>query len=279
MNRLSIIAWAGLALLAGCSGTKHFAPSSGSTSTTTSTGTTGTTGTTTTLALGNGSGTSFEAGVIAISTAALSAGGSTSLQVSVVNQTDALYTSPVTITFSSPCASLGTATIVATGSTPASPSVSTSTGTATATYTAAGCSGSDVITASANVDDQALSATGTVTVAKATTGAIKFISATPANIALRGVGSAGGSATSTVIFKVLDGSGGPRAGATATFALNTTSGGISIAPARAVTDANGEVRATVSGGTVATSVRVTGTTAASGGAMIATESDTLTAGW
>jgi len=278
MRRLSIIAWAGLALLGGCSGTKHFTASGASSATGTGT----VTGTVTTLSLGSGTGASFQAWVIAISTAALSAGGSTSLQVSVVDQTGVPYTKPVTITFSSPCASLGTATIVATpasGSTPASSSVTTSTGTATATYTAAGCVGGDVISATANANNQALSASGTVTVAKAATGAIKFISATPANIALHGVGSAGGPATSTVVFKVLDGSGEPRAGAAATFALNTTVGGISIAPARAVTDANGEVHATVSSGTVATTVRVTGTTAASGGAMISTESDALTAGW
>ena len=149
------------------------------------------------------------------------------------------------------------------------------TGTASATYVATGCSGSDVITASASANSQTLTATGTVTVAQAAIGSIAFISATPSNITLKGVGSTGGSATSTVIFKVLDTSGGPRAGATVTFALNTSVGGITMAPATAVTDANGQVQTIVSGGTVATTVRVTATTSASGG-NISTESNALT---
>jgi hypothetical protein len=131
----------------------------------------------------------------------------------LVDQTGALYTTPTAITFSSPCAASNLATIVATpasGGTPASPTVTTSTGTASATYVATGCSGSDVITASADANSQSLSATGTITVAQAAIGSIQFISATPPNITLKGVGSAGGSATSTVIFQVLDTSGGPR---------------------------------------------------------------------
>ena len=49
-----------------------------------------------------------------------------------------------------------------------------------------------------------------------------------------------------------------------------------MSPATAVTDANGQVQTIVSGGTVATTVRVTATTTASGGATISTESNALT---
>jgi hypothetical protein len=205
----------------------------------------------------------------------LSAGGSTSLQVSLVDQNGNPYTTPSSITFNSPCAAQGLATIVATGSSPASPTVTTSTGTASATYVATGCSGSDVITASTTANGQSLTATGTVTVAQAAIGSISFISATPANVTLKGVGSIGGSSTSTIIFKVLDTSGGPRAGATVTFSLNTSVGGITISPTSAVTDANGEVQTIVSAGTVATTVRVTASTPANG-ASISTESNALT---
>ncbi len=276
MRRLSIMVWAGLGLLAGCSGSRNLTSATASTAKSTGTGTT-----TTTLYIGSGTpGPNFQSGVLAISTPTLSAGGNTSLQVSIEDQTTGtLYTTSTVITFTSPCESAGTATIVATGSTPASSSVTTTTGTATATYTANGCVGSDLITASADVNGQTLKALGTVTVGQAAAGAIKFVSATPANIALKGAGSVGGSATSTVIFKVLDGSGAPRAGAAATFELNTTAGGIRIAPATAVTDANGEVRTTVSSGTAATTVRVRGTTTATGGAKISTESGALTTGW
>jgi hypothetical protein len=273
MRRLLIIAgMTAAAFLGACSGGSKTLVGIGSTGTGTGTGTTGTT----VLSLGSGSGASFSSGVIAISTKALSAGGSTSLQVTLVDQNGALYTSPTVITFSSPCAGQGLATIVATGSSPASPTVTTSTGTASATYAATGCSGSDVITASATANSQSLSASGTVTVAQAAIGSIAFISAKPANITLKGTGSAGGSATSTVIFKVLDTSGGPRAGATVTFSLNTSVGGISIAPATGTTDANGQVQTIVSGGTVATTVRVTATTTAEGGGTISTQSTALT---
>lgn len=233
-------------------------------------------GTTTVLSMGSGTAANFQGGVLAISTKSLSAGGSTSLEVSIVDQHGALYTTPTQITFSSPCQANNLATITATGSTPAGPTITTSTGAASATYVASGCSGSDVITASASANSQSLSATGTVTVAQAAIGSIAFVSATPSNITLKGTGSAGGSATSTVIFKVLDTSGGPRSGATVNFALNTTVGGITLAPASATTDANGQVQTVVSGGTVATTVRITATTTTGAGATISTESTALT---
>jgi hypothetical protein len=260
------------ALVAGCNGGSPTVSGAGGSSSTTGTGTT------TVVSLGSGSGASFQSGVIAISSPSLAAGGSTSLQVSLVDQNDTPYTTSSTITFSSPCASTGLATIVATpasGGTAASPSVTTTTGSATATYSATGCSGSDVITASSTANSQSLTATGTVTVAQAAIGSIAFVSATPASITLKGVGSVGGSATSTVVFKVLDTSGGPRAGATVTFALNTSVGGITISPATATTDANGEVQTIVSAGTVATTVRVTASTVANG-TTISTESNALT---
>jgi hypothetical protein len=157
--------------------------------------------------------------------------------------------------------------------------VQTSTGTATATYVATGCSGSDVITASAAANSQTLSASGTVTVAQAAIGSISFISATPSNITLKGTGATTNgtsTATSTVIFKVLDTSGGPRAGATVTFTLSTEVGGITLAPPSGKTDANGQVQTVVSGGTVATTVRVTASTTGSTGSAISTESSALT---
>lgn len=272
MRGLPITALMAGALLAACGGGSQTITGAGGTSTT------GTTGTTTIVSMGSGSGADFQSGVIGISTKSLSAGGSTSLQVSLVDQNGAPYTTASTITFSSPCASTGLATIVATpasGGTAASPSVTTSTGSATATYSATGCSGSDVITASSTANSQSLSATGTVTVAQAAIGSIAFISATPASMTLKGVGSIGGSSTSTIIFKVLDTSGGPRAGATVTFSLNTSVGGITISPTSAVTDANGQVQTIVSAGTVATTIRVTASTTANGG-TISTESNALT---
>lgn len=208
-------------------------------------------GGTTTVQMGSGTGAAFQPGAIAISNANLSAGGSTSLQVVLQQSDGSLYTQNASINFSSPCAAQNLATIT-------SP-VTTSTGIASATYAARGCSGSDVVTATATVGGTQLSATGTVTVASAAIGSIVFVSATPTNVALRGTGGPGRPETSTVVFQVLDQSGGPRVGATVQFSLNTTVGGITFAPASAQSDANGRVQTVVQGGTVATSVRVTAT--------------------
>ena len=237
------------------------------------TGTTGTTGSTTgtgtttnsSFSMGSGSGSSFKSGMLEIATASLAAGGSTTVDASIVDKTGTLYTAAaVTVTFNSPCVANGTATIVGpAGSTLPVGEVSTTTGEASATYTAKGCSGTDVITATATVTNSAgtasdLTATGSVTIATAAVGSIQFVSATPSTIGLKGTGL---NETSTVIFKVVDSSGGPRAGATVTFKLNTTVGGLNLAPTSATSSTNGTVQTIVSSGTAHTSVVVTATIA------------------
>lgn len=275
MHRPMITALAALALAAGCSGNRNLGPTTSSgTGTETGTGTGSTT-----VSLGSGTAANFQSGVIAILTNPVSTGGTTSLQVTLVDQaTAALYTTATAVTFTSPCQVEGKASIVATGTTPASNTVTTSSGTATANYTDTDCNTStDKITATAIVKGQTLTAVGTVTIAQAAVaGAIKFISATPSRMSMKGAGSAAGSATSSVIFKVLDSSGVPRAGAAVTFALTSTAGGISISPASAVSDANGQVQTVVSGGTVATKLTVSASTMGGKGSMIGTESDSLT---
>jgi hypothetical protein len=205
----------------------------------------------TTVQMGSGTGGAFQPGIIGISNANLSAGGSTSLQVVLQQSDGTLYAQNATITFNSPCAAQNLASIT-------SP-VQTSTGIASATYSATGCSGSDVITATATIGGNALSASGTVTVAQAAIGSIVFESATPTNIALRGTGGAGRPEASTVVFRVLDQSGGPRAGADVQFALNSSVGGLALSPASGQSDANGRVQTVVQSGTAAASVRVTAT--------------------
>jgi hypothetical protein len=220
-----------------------------------------------TAQMGSGTGTAFQPGAIAVATPQLSAGGSTSLQV-VLQQTDGtLYSQPATITFSSPCVAQGLANV--------GQPAATSTGIASSTYAATGCSGTDVITATATVGGQALSATGSVTVAAAAIGSIVYVSATPTNIALKGTGNAGHPEASTVIFKVLDATGGPRAGADVTFTLNTTVGGITLGPVTAKSGTDGRVQTVVQAGTVATPVRVTATVTSVTPA-IATQSSQLT---
>jgi hypothetical protein len=210
----------------------------------------------TTVSMGSGTGAAFAPGVIAISTAALSAGGSTSLQVNLIDQTGAPYTVSTLVTFSSACAGQNLATITGFGQAAGVPTVTTTSGTATATYVATGCSGNDLITAQAQPNNQSLSASGTVNISPAAIGSIKFISATPPNMTLKGLGSIGGSSTSTVVFQVLDSGGGPRPGATVDFSLSTTVGGVTFTPSSGQTDANGKVQTVVSSGTVAEPVTV-----------------------
>lgn len=204
-----------------------------------------------TVSMGSGTGANFQAGTLAISSPSLSSGGSTTVQVVLQQSDGSLYVQPTAISFSSPCAAQGLATVPAT--------VNTSTGIASANYVATGCAGTDVITAAATIGGQALTANGTVTVAPGAIGSIIFESATPPNVALRGTGSTSNPETSTVVFRVLDQAGGPRAGSTVNFTLNTTVGGISVSPASATSGADGRVQTVVQGGTVATTVRVTAT--------------------
>ncbi len=202
------------------------------------------------VTMGSGIPPAFSAGTIAVAVPSLAAGGGTSLTVSLVGSDGNLYLQDTTITFSSACIAQSLAT---------APAVSTSTGVATTTYSATGCSGADVITASATAAGEVVSATGTVTVAASVVGSIQFISATPQKIGLQGTGGVGLPETSTVIFKVVDSTGGPVAGSGVTFALDTSVGGITNTPSSAVSGADGSVQTVVKSGSVATSVRVSAT--------------------
>jgi hypothetical protein len=202
------------------------------------------------VSMGSGIPPTYSEGIISVAVPNLSAGGGTSLTVSLVTADGALYLEDTSITFSSACIATGLAT---------APAVSTSTGSATTTYSATGCSGSDVITASATVGGRSISATGSVTVAAAVVGSIGFISATPQKIGLQGTGGVGLPETSTVVFRVVDATGGPVAGQTVDFGLNTSVGGITFTPASATSGADGRVQTVVKSGTVSTTVRVSAT--------------------
>ncbi len=66
-----------------------------------------------------------------------------------------------------------------------------------------------------------------------------------------------GESTSVLSFQVVNQLGQPRQGATVNFAPTVTTGGLTVAPLTAVSDANGMVSTVVSAGTVPTPVRVT----------------------
>lgn len=197
-----------------------------------------------------GSGTPFKEGVAEVSVAELTAGGTASISVIIQDDEGNLFTQPVDVNFSSTCSTKSVAE--AEISSPV-PSVN---GVATTTYLAKGCKGDDTINVSANAGGLNLTATGTINVLSADVGSIVFVSATPQNISILGTG---GDESSVVQFKVLDTNSNAVSNQSVSFALNTDVGGISLDPLTATTNNEGIAQTVVRTGTVATSVRITGT--------------------
>lgn len=200
---------------------------------------------------------------LTITPASLSAGGTASLGVTVLNGSSPFIPAQSVI-FTSPCAVAGKATI--------SSPVTTVNGVASTAYTDKGCGGADTITASTSLGGATFMQTGTVTVLGATAGQIAFVSALPQNISLKGTGGPGRQESSTVIFKVLDKNGNPVSGQLVNFALTTSVGGLTLNPASSTTGADGTVSTVVAAGTINTPVRVMATLA---GTSITSLSDQL----
>ncbi len=194
-------------------------------------------------------------GLIELSSNSISAGATAGLTINVWDISNATPGTPATIfttetveiSFSSRCSGLATPT--ATIDSP----VSTINGVVQSTYLAQGCQNDDVITATANAGGNPLSATGTLNVGIANAGSIEFVSATPENISLQGVG---GIENSTIIFRLRDENGNVAPNKDVSFSLSTDVGGIGISPVNAKTDSNGLVQTVINSGTIHTSVRV-----------------------
>ncbi|CAK0765678.1 hypothetical protein CCP3SC5AM1_420017 [Gammaproteobacteria bacterium] len=205
---------------------------------------------------------------ITFGTNPLSAYGTTSAGVMVCNGT-ALYTTPITVSFSSNCAANGKATLTS--------SVNTVNGIASASYLDNGCNNptiGDTVTASLS---NGTSVSGNLKVTSPSLGSIQFISVVtnpatnPPMITLKGTGGVNRSETAKVTFRVVDSSGNPVGNQTVNFSLNTSIGGLSLGSASAISDPiTGNVVTTVISGTVSAAVRVTATT---GG--LSTQSDQL----
>ena len=160
--------------------------------------------TTTNVFFGVGSGTNFIQGVLDVGvTAPLSARGTTTITGYLIDDNGDPYTSPVAFEFTSTCVANGTASVD-------SPVTSVN-GVVRSTYRAEGCSGPDVIVATGTVNNNNLSASGSITVQPAAVGAIEFISAEPEIISLEGTAGLGLTESSTVTFRVVDNAGRPVA--------------------------------------------------------------------
>ena len=193
----------------------------------------------------------------------LSYGASTGVTVAVQDASGATYTGQeVDVTFTSTQTALGKATID-------SP-MRTVNGVATTTYKALSVTGTDTITASISGS----SVTSSLLVNPLAASAISFVSASPVNIGLKGMGGAGIQETSRVTFKVIDTAAQPKANQQVDFALNTTVGGLSLSSLSASSASDGTVSVFVQAGTVATPVRVTATVRGTS-PLISTQSDQL----
>lgn len=147
-------------------------------------------------------------------------------------------------------------------------------GAMTATYTNNGClRGRDVITASIGSSIQTIG----LDVDPANIGAIQFTgsSVTGSSIVLKGSGGQGRQEAAQINFKVVDQQGKALPGVDVNFSATTNTGGLTVSPTRATTDASGNVFTTVSSGTIPTPVRVSAE-ATRNGAKISGLSDTLT---
>jgi hypothetical protein len=163
------------------------------------------------------------------------------------------------------CVGDGTATLVA---------GALSNGVQLATYTNNGCvRGRDVITAAIGNSSQTIG----VDVSAANIGAVQFsgTSLSGTSIVLKGSGGQGRSESAQVTFRVVDQQGNGLAGVDVDFSATTYTGGLTINPTRATTDASGNVSTMVSSGTIPTPVRVRAA-ASRNGASIEGLSDSLT---
>ena len=234
-------------LLSACSSESPFDPSSGGGDITDPDGNVSV------VRIGSTVNSSFADGVVLVSPTTLSANGTAVVSVEIVDATGAPSTSTVTVAFTSPCVTAGTAGF-------SNPSFLVTNGTATTNYVARGCLGQDDITAT--ISGTALSASGSVTIVSATAGSIQTTSVSNQLIALAGTGSTTGlPESSTVTFTVRNGSDLPLSGEVVNFTLNNIAGGISLASTTATSNSEGVVSAIVQSGSIATSVRVTATLA------------------
>lgn len=205
--------------------------------------------------IGSGTGTSFLEGTLSASNTNLQAGSSTDIVVNFVDGSNAAISQDISVTFSSDCLANGLASF---------DNISTQTvaGRATVTYTAEGCSGTDTVLASADVNGSTLQASIDLTIAPDEVLSVNFVSADPEQLALKGMGSG---ENSRVTFELVGAQGSPIRNELVTFSLSTTAGGISLAPdddgdpvrETVSSDNNGLASVVVRSGTVATTVRIT----------------------
>lgn len=178
----------------------------------------------------------------------LLAAGATALISIEISKDGELYTTPLTVEFSSGCVGSGQALIDET--------VTSIGGFARSTYRPLTCVGGDIITATVITGGDTVSANTTINVSPANIGFLQFVEVTEPVISLKGTGGADRTEISEVTFKLVDSNGNDLASRTVNFELSTAVGGITLGTASAITNASGEVTTSVQSGSIATPVRV-----------------------
>ncbi|ASM49756.1 hypothetical protein PESP_a1675 [Pseudoalteromonas espejiana DSM 9414] len=178
----------------------------------------------------------------------LLAAGATALISIEISKDGELYTTPLTVEFSSGCVGSDQALIDET--------VTSIGGFARSTYRPLTCVGGDIITATVITGGDTVSANTTINVSPANIGFLQFVEVTEPVISLKGTGGADRTEISEVTFKLVDSNGNDLASRTVNFELSTAVGGITLGTASAITNASGEVTTSVQSGSIATPVRV-----------------------
>ncbi|WP_412971318.1 Ig-like domain-containing protein [Glaciecola sp. MF2-115] len=201
----------------------------------------------------------------------ISSGATLGVVVALVDENDQVITNSTPVTFTSRCVQEGSGTI--------DTQVNTINGTANATYRDLSCAGGtgniDTITATININSTNVTITRDIILSPESVGTIEFVSASPENIVLQGTGGQGRETVSTVTFRVKGAQGNPLAQQTVNFSLNTDTGGLTLAPATAITNSEGQVSVKVNAGNVPTSVRVSAEVEVSDTQTLQTQSDLL----
>ena len=215
------------------------------------------------IGLGNGVGSGFQDGVALTGLSEgerLSATGSTTVQVSIVNKRNenTRYPNPVDVYFTSSCTQAGLAEF--------KPDKVLASGMATTTYIDKGCGGAhgntdNIVVYIVTESDEGIldfysSAIASIEVGPTEVGAIEFVQAAPSVIALAGFGNAEVPSISRLEFRVLDNKGNPIPGYLVNFELDHEYGGTQLSVVHAITDQEGMVQTVLNGGNFAVPVRV-----------------------
>lgn len=182
--------------------------------------------------------------------------------VITVNVSGASSASPVTVSFSSTCASANLATL-----SPASVTVTGST--ASATYQDKGCGASDRVSAAITGTSQQGSIE--LAVKAPSVQSLEFVSSSPEKVCLAGSGCP---VSSVVSFRVKDQFGNPLKGQNVSFALDIPNVA-TLSTTSAPTNASGIAEVSVSAKTTPTPVRVRGTMTLIDGTVLTTVSNVL----